>query len=423
MQNTTEIHNLLLDLLDDFGHPALLWQLGLLALSLMLAWLFNYFLKKRFATVAPAWKFGIGGLTRIAFPLTALILVVASKAIFKQWHSPNVLNIAIPLLISLAIIRLAGYLLRYIFAPSSWLYASERFISSLVWVGLALHITGFLPEILDFLDGLDFTLGKQRVSLLLVLQGLASVAVTLLAALWLGRLLEGTIMRAERLDMNLRVLLTKFIRALLLLLGILIALPVVGIDITVLSVFGGALGVGLGFGLQKIASNYVSGFIILLDRSIHLGDIITADGRYGTVSRLTARYMVLKGVDGTESIIPNETMITSTVVNHSYSDRNVRLSVPLQISYQSSVDTAMRIMLDAARQHPRVLHDPEPRVFLKEFADNGINLDMAVWIADPEQGQADLHSDLNLAIWREFQQQGIAIPYPQRDIRIVSQPQ
>ncbi|MEQ1742154.1 MAG: mechanosensitive ion channel domain-containing protein, partial [Candidatus Nitrotoga sp.] len=206
----------------------------------------------------------------------------------------------------------------------------------------------------------------------------------------------------------------------LVVLGILIALPLAGIDITVLSVFGGALGVGIGFGLQKIASNYVSGFIILLDRSIHPGDVLTVDGRFGKVTQLTTRYLVLQNNDGTEAIIPNEILITSTVINHSYTNRQLRIAIPVQISYQSDLDRAMEIMKQAAANQTRVLADPETKVYLKSFSDNGIDLEMGIWIDDPEEGQLNLCSDINMEIWRKFQVSGIEIPYPQRDIRIIS---
>jgi small-conductance mechanosensitive channel len=243
----------------------------------------------------------------------------------------------------------------------------------------------------------------------------------MLATMWLGRVIENKIMVTESLDMNLRVVMSKLIRASLIVLGVLIALPLAGIDITVLSVFGGALGIGIGFGLQKIASNYVSGFIILLDRSIHPGDVLTVDGRFGKVSKLTTRYMVLQSNDGTEAIIPNETLVSSTVINHSYSNRQIRISIPVQVSYQTDLERAMEIMKQAAIQHARVLADPETKVYLKSFGDNGIDLELGVWISDPEEGQLNLRSDINMAIWQQFKQAGIEIPYPQRDVRIISQ--
>ncbi|MCE5181148.1 MAG: mechanosensitive ion channel [Betaproteobacteria bacterium] len=412
-------HSLLVTFLDDLDETKILWQLPVLILSLALAWGFTRLLKSYLPKSEGALKIGLGGVARVTFPLVALLLVVIGKTVLKNWHSIHLLNIAVSLLLALALVRLAVYALRHIFAPSGWLQGSERFIATAIWLGLALHLTGFLPEILEAMDDLSFNIGKQKISLLLILSGILSVAVTLLAAMWLGRVLENRVMSAANLEMNLRVVLSKLIRAALIVLGILVALPLAGIDITVLSVFGGALGVGIGFGLQKIASNYVSGFIILLDKSIHPGDSLTVEGRFGTVSRLTARYMVLKGLDGTEAIIPNETLISSTVINHSYSDRQIRINIPLQISYQSDLPRAMTIMKEAAASQPRVLADPEPKVYLKSFGDNGIDLELGLWIDDPEDGQLNLRSDINLEIWRKFQEAGVEIPYPQRDIRII----
>lgn len=412
-------HNLLTDLLSDLEQTKILWQLAVLGFSLTLAWSFSRLLKSRLPKSEGAIKVGLGGVSRLAFPLVALLLVVIGKTVLKNWYSVNLLNIATSLLLALALVRLAVYALRKIFAPSGWLHSSERFIATTIWIGLALHLTGFLPEILDAMDELNFHIGRQKISLLTILSGILSVLVTVLAAMWLGRVLENRVMATEHLDMNLRVVLSKLFRALLVVLGILVALPLAGIDITVLSVFGGALGVGIGLGLQKIASNYISGFIILIDRSIHPGDVLTVDNRFGTVSQLTARYLVLRSSDGTEAIIPNDTLITSTVINHSYSNREMRIGVPVQISYQSDLDQAMTIMRQAAENHPRVLKTPEPKTFLKAFGENGIDLEMSIWINDPEEGQLNLRSDINLEIWRQFQAAGIEIPYPQRDIRLI----
>lgn len=421
MKNNPEaMHNLILDLWFHMDRISILRQLGVLAISLLAAWAVERTLRSRFPSGNTKWKLELGSVHRVTFPLTALLLVWLGRAVLESWDTVRLLDIAIPLLLSLALVRVSVYLLRNIFAPTGLIRTWEKALSGLIWIGVALHITGFLPVILEALDELSVSVGKQRISLLLILQGTLSVAITLLITLWLGGVIEKRIMASQNLEMNLRVLLTKFLRASLILVGLLIALPAVGIDVTVLSVFGGALGVGLGFGLQKIASNYVSGFIILLDKSIHLGDMLTVDNRYGTVTRLTARYMVLKGLDGTESIIPNETLITSTVVNHSYSDRKIRIAVPVQVAYGTPLETAMELMLEAGKSHTRVIQDPAPKVYLQAFADSGINLELSVWIADPEEGQMSLKSDINLQIWRAFQAQGIEIPFPQRDVRIVS---
>jgi small-conductance mechanosensitive channel len=226
-------------------------------------------------------------------------------------------------------------------------------------------------------------------------------------------------MEATALDINQRVILSKISRTVLIVVGVLIALPMVGVDITLLSVFGGALGVGLGLGLQKIASNYISGFIILLDRSLHIGDVVSVDNRKGEVTSLTTRYVVLKSDDGTEALIPNDTFITSTVVSQTYSNRRVRLVLPFRVSYTSPVELALNIMLHAAKKRPQVLTDPEPVVHLKEFVDSGVNLELIIWVEDPEGGILRLRSNLNLEIWSEFQKNGIEIPFPQREVRLL----
>jgi small-conductance mechanosensitive channel len=275
-----------------------------------------------------------------------------------------------------------------------------------------------LPEILALLDDISFHVGKHRLSVLLIMQGVLAFTASMLLALWLASSLETRIMEATALDINQRVILSKISRTVLILVGVLIVLPMVGVDITLLSVFGGALGVGLGLGLQKIASNYISGFIILLDRSLHIGDVVSVDNRKGEVTSLTTRYVVLKSDDGTESLIPNDTFITSAVVSQTYSNRRIRLILPFRVSYTSNVELALSIMLDAAQKRPQVLADPEPVVHLKEFVDSGINLELIIWVEDPEGGVLRLRSNLNLEIWAEFQKNGIEIPFPQCEVRL-----
>ena len=209
----------------------------------------------------------------------------------------------------------------------------------------------------------------------------------------------------------------------LLVLGVLFALQAVGIDLTLLSVFGGALGVGIGLGLQKLASNYIAGFTILLDRSIRLGDMITVDNRFGVVTKVTARYVVVRSLDGIEAIVPNETLVTTTVLNHSYSSRDVRIGVPVQVGYGSDLELALQLMAEAAHGEARVLKAPDPpAAFVVRFADSGIDLELGFWIDDPENGQGNLRSAINRAIWRAFRANGISIPFPQREVRIIGGP-
>jgi len=193
----------------------------------------------------------------------------------------------------------------------------------------------------------------------------------------------------------------------------------VGIDLTALSVFGGALGVGLGFGMQKIAANYVSGFILLLDRSIRMGNLISVGNERGIVSQITTRYTVLKGMTGIESIVPNETLVGSIVQNETFTDPKVRVSVPIQVSYATDLEKAMAIMVEAAQAQPRVMSDPAPGAFLEAFADSGINLQLGFWIRDPAEGTLGIRSAINMQIWRRFKEEGIEIPFPQREVRVL----
>lgn len=408
------------EVVNDLNSVDAYWQLAIIGCSLLLAWVINKLVQMQLVQKAPeSWKVGVGGIKRTLFPLTSLVFVSIGKLVLQHWHHTGILKLASTLLVAMALVRLAVYTLRYIFSPSAWLKTTENAIASVIWVVVALHFTSLLPDILHALDEISFTIGKNRFSLLLILQAMVTVAVTVVIALWLSRLLENRVMRAERINMNMRVVLTKLLRVVLTLVGVLAALSAIGFDITLLSVFGGALGVGLGFGLQKIASNYVSGFIILLDESVHLGDVMTIDSHYGIVSQIRSRYLVLRKLDGTEVVIPNETLIGSAVINHSFSDRKARISLPVQISYESGLEEAMDLMRHVADHHPRVLQDPAPDVQIIGFGANGIDLQLVLWIPDPEEGSSSLKSALYLEIWRAFKQHGISIPYPQHDVRII----
>jgi small-conductance mechanosensitive channel len=425
MQEQAEIRNLLVHLAADLQDVRVLWQLGALAACLLIAWVTTRLARRRLAGATPhdpdqTVRITVGGVNRLIFPLTALVLVMLARWILQRHHPVHLLDVSVALLFSFALVQSVVYMLRHAFAPSGLLRYWERSIAWAIWIGLALHITGLLGELQLLLDGLRFSVGKQDVSVLEVLTGMLSVAITVVIALWVGRVIEGRLQGARGLDPSLRAVFSKLAKTVLVVLAVLIALPLVGIDLTVLSVFGGALGVGIGFGLQKIAANYISGFIILLDRSITPGALITIDNRYGAVTRLTGRYIVLRSLDGTEIIIPNETVVSSTVINHSYADNVVRVDIPIQISYQSDIELALQLMARAAWHHPRVVKKPEPVALVTAFADSGINLELYAWIADPEGGRGNLRSDLYRELWKVFKANGIEIPFPQREVRIVS---
>ena len=409
-------HNLLANLWSDLHDVAFLWQAAVTLASLLLAWLAGKVLHPRIASMENSPYIGRDAMAAIQFPVVALLLILCARAVMRG-SGLTLLDLMVALLTAAIIIRLVVVMLRQVFAPSGWRDKLIRVIAAAVWMGFALYVAGLLPDLLKFLDDLGFPVGKQRISLLLIVQALLSVLATLLIALWLGRVIEARTMAASDLDINLRVMISKLAQALLVLIAILMTLPAVGIDLTVLSVFGGALGVGLGFGLQKIASNYISGFIILMDRSVSLGDLVTIDGHTGQLTKMTARYVVVRSLSGIEAIIPNDTLITSTVVNHSYSDKRVRQAIPVQVGYDCDLEHAMRIMVQAAQRHTRVLADPAPKALITKFGDSGVDLELGFWVDDPHTGTATLRSDLHLDIWREFGRHKIEIPYPQRTVR------
>jgi len=415
-----DISNLLGEFWRYLQRPDALWQIGVLLLCLALASIASYLVRRRAASQSQAWRLGQGGLKRLTFPLLALVLVLLARELMRHSLNVHVLSVAVPLLASLAVIRAVFYVLRHSFGNSGWLASFERFFALSVWGLVALHITGLLPDLVDMLEAVGFAVGKQKLNLWQVTQAVVALLVTMFAALWASGLVEARLMRAEGIDQNLRVVFTRLAKAVLLLLAVLIGLPLVGIDLTTLSVFGGALGVGIGFGLQKIASSYVSGFVILLDRSIRIGNFISVGAERGQVTQITTRYTVLKGLSGVEAIVPNEILVNSVVLNESYTDPLLRIALPVQISYGSDIERAMAILLDAAKLQPRVLASPEPMAFLAAFGDSGINLELGFWISDPQEGTLQLRSDINRAIWREFQAAGIEIPYPQREVRMIS---
>lgn len=409
------------EILTDISTPAGLWQLVIVVAACAIAWMINGALRAYVMRHAPEhWKLGIGGINRVLFPLSTLIFVLTAKLILAPWIHTSLLLLTSKLLLAMAVIRLIVYAVRYIIEPGGMLKTLENTISGSIWVLMALHLSGILPGMLDALESVKFNIGKNPVNLLLALQGMLTILVTIFIALWVSRVIENKVMRVQHVNMNLRVVMAKLLRMFLLFIAVLIALSAVGLDITMLSVFGGALGVGLGFGLQRIASNYVSGFIILLDESMQIGDVVTIDTHYGVVSDLRTRYLVLRKLDGTQVIIPNETLIINPVINHSFTDHKARVQMPIQVSYDSPLETAMQLIVDISVRHSRVLVEPEPSVQIKGFGENGIDLMLSIWIPDPEEGSGSLQSEIYLEIWRAFQANKISIPFPQREVRILS---
>jgi small-conductance mechanosensitive channel len=419
----TELTRLFSELWSDLQRPAILWQVVALAACLGVAYLIERgvlaWMAARPGGDGVGLRLSRGGLRRVLFPLVAVALVFVARSLLGHYQRVYLLNLAIPLLGSLAVIRLVVYALRQAFGHSSWMAGFERVFAALAWSIVALHILGWLPELIGGLEAVGFKVGKTQLSLWLLLQGLASVLATLLVALWVAGLVEQKLMGTEGLDASVRLVLVRVAKSLLVLVAVMIALPMVGIDLTTLSVFGGALGVGLGFGLQKIAANYVSGFIILLDRSIRIGNVITVGQDRGVVSHITTRYTVLSAGTGVDVIVPNETLVGSVVQNETFSSTRMLLALNFQVAYETDLDRAMAILAEVAKQSPRTLPDPEPKAFLVSFGDNGINLRLLVWINDPQEGTLGVTSAINLAVWRGFREAGIQIPFPQREVRIL----
>jgi len=356
---------------------------------------------------------------RLAFPLSGLFAVLIGQLVFHQFGLETpLLQVLVKLLVALAVVRLIVYALRVGIAPGPGLKAWEKVISTGVWSVVALHLVGWLPAIEAIMDQLAIGSGDHRVSLLMAAKFVVLCALYLLLALWLSGVIEQWLKSAPHINVSLRAGIGKISKFALLTVAIILALTEAGVNLASLTVFGGALGVGIGFGLQKIVSNFISGFILLGDRSISPGDVISVGTNYGWVKELRARYIVVRNRDGVETLIPNENLVTTDVINWSYSDRRVRVRVPVQISYDDDPEQAMAIMEQAATVNHRVLKSPEPGVRLMEFADSGIALELRVWMTDPEEGLGNVRSDINLAIWRGFKEAGITIPYPQRDVHL-----
>ena len=403
-----ELQHIWQEIQADMATYTMLWQAALIIIAIVTAWMINGALRNYVMQRAPEqWKLAIGSLNRVLFPLSTLVLVLFSQMILSGWQHTGLLQLASRLLLAMAVIRLVVYLVRYLFPPSGWLKTLESVIAWSIWGILALYLTGLLPQIIQGLEAEHFNIGKNPVNMLQVLQALFTVVFTMFIALWISRLLENKLMRADHVNMNMRVVLGKLIRIILLFFATLIALSAVGLDLTLLSVFGGALGVGLGFGLQRIASNYVSGFIILLDKSMQIGDVISVDKHYGMVSDMRSRYMVLAKPDGTHVIIPNEALIITAVVNHSLTEHKGRVQIELSISVDSPLELALQQLQDIAKQHTRVLEKPAPVARIKGFNEHGIALTLTVWVSDPEDGVLGLQSALFMDVWKGFKENKI----------------
>jgi small-conductance mechanosensitive channel len=409
-----ELHNLFRDL-----GGARVWVEGLVLVAcVVLAWGLAR-LMRRGAPADSVW-FGRYIFDGLLFPVLALMLIYAARHGVALYQPVAVLRVALPIFVSLAAIRLTVRVLSASFPQSSAIKLIESFVSWMAWGAAVLWITGLLPAVLVELDAISFAFGKTRISVRTLLEGVLSSGAMLVVVLWISATIERRILRESVGDLSMRKVAANAIRAALLLIGLLFALSAVGVDLTALSVLGGALGVGLGFGLQKLAANYVSGFVILIERSLRIGDLVRVDNFEGVVTDIKTRYTLIRALNGRESVVPNELIITQRVENLTSADPKVQMALNVSVAYDSDVRQVQDILVAAARASVRVLPDPEPAAHLASFGPDGLEFTLSVWIRDPENGQLALRSEINQGILAGLREAGIEIPYPQRVVHTKS---
>ena len=401
-------------MLDDVGlwvqaflSPTVLVELAALAGCVALAWALVALLQRGLQRGDPrSILFGVRIVDGALFPLLLLGLAYVARTVLHHW-------------VALVVIRIGVKVLQVAYPDAAWVRPIERSISWLAWLGMVLWVTGLLPLVLDELDQIHWKVGGATLSVRTMIEGAVTAGAVLLIALWVSAAIESRLLRsATGAELSLRKAVSNAVRALLVFVGLMMALSAVGIDLTALSVLGGAVGVGIGFGLQKLASNYVSGFVILAERSMRIGDNVRVDNFEGRITNINARYTVVRSSTGRESIVPNEMLITQRVENLSLADPRVWLSTVVSVAYESDVDLVTRLLGEAALASSRVLRDPAPSVALSAFGADGLEFTVGFWIADPENGALGLRSEINRAILSALRAHQIEIPYPQRVMHV-----
>jgi small-conductance mechanosensitive channel len=365
---------------------------------------------------ASVW-FGRRVVDGVLFPVLALLFALVARWALRSQIPIAVFKLVVPILVSLVVIRLTVRVLRSAFPNSDVMRRLERSVSWIAWLGVALWVTGLLPLLLQEMGDIRWKFGSTEVSLRNVVEGVATATAVLILALWVSAALEQRLLAGATDNLSTRKMAANALRALLLFVGLMFALESAGIDLTALGVLGGALGVGIGFGLQKLAANYVSGFVILAERSMRIGDTVKVDGFEGRITDITTRYTVIRAINGREAIVPNEMMITQRVENFSLADPKVLLTSTVQVAYGTDLAALMPRLEAVVAAVPRVLDDPPPAVLLSAFAADGLELTIAFWIADPAKGQGGVRSGVNLEVLRALDEAGVEIPFPQRVIR------
>jgi small-conductance mechanosensitive channel len=416
--------------------PTVLTEIGAFALALLVAWLAPKAtprttigsLATREARIAVLVTVLLGVVLPYGVPL---LLVVAAKGLLTA----NALDLPLlepagellaALLAALLAIRIGTFLLGLSFGHASRLSRWESRFAVVLWVFVALHLLGWLEASIGALDSIPLSGSDRHITLWSVIRSLFTVSAFVVVSVWVARQVEQRVHGLTDLAQSTRIGVTKFSTAMLIGLGGLLGLSASGLDLTALTVFSGAIGLGLGFGLQSIAANFVSGFVLLMDKSIKPGDVISFTGTLGThtegfgwVQELRGRYVVVRDRDGVETLVPNQNLITNQVINWSYSDKRVRLKLPVRVAYDCDPELALSTLLLAPKGIPRILADPAPVTRLMGFHDWGFELELRFWITDPQDGVNNVRSEVNRAIWRLFKERGLRIPVAQQEIRLV----
>ena len=403
-------------LLHALWQPTALIEMGVIVGCLGLAWAIVRLVRGPEPRRGSIW-FGHGVVDGIFFPVLALLLVLFARWALKTWVPLAVFKVAVPVLLSLAVIRLTVRVLHVSFPDSKLVRMVERSLSWVVWLGVVLWITGVLPLLLQELDAIQWKIGSTQISVRNILEGAVSAVLVLVGALWLSSMLEARLLQGASGNLGVRKIAANALRALLLFIGLIFAMSAAGIDLTALGVLGGALGVGIGLGLQKLAANYVSGFVILAEQSMRIGDLVKVDNFEGRITDISTRYTVIRAINGREAIVPNEMMITQRVENASLADSRMLLNTVVQVAYGTDVEAVIERIKEVVAAVPRVMPEPGPAVLLTNFAADGLELTVGFWIADPENGQGNVRSDVNLAILKLFEVMQVEIPFPQRVLR------
>ncbi len=406
------------DLIGSLLKASALTELAVLVGCLVLAWGVVRLLRgpalRHRGSLDGSVLFGKHSFDGVLFPVLALAFAYIAEVVLAGYVKPAVFRIAVPMLLSLLVIRLTARVLGVTFPNVRALRIVERSVSWVAWIAVVLWVTGVLPLLLDAMDDVQWKLGSGCITLRNVVEGTVSAGLVMVLALWVSSAIEKKLLRGTGSSLSMRKIAANTVRTLLLFVGLLVALSAVGIDLTTLSVLGGALGVGIGFGLQKIAANYISGFVVLAERAIRIGDMVKIDGFEGRITDIRTRYTVIRALNGRESLVPNEMLITQRVENSSLADTRVAITCTVQVAYGTDVRALQPQAESVLKQVPRVLSEPGPTVQLTEFAADGLNLTVSFWIADAENGQANVRSDVNLAILDLLNRLGIEIPYPQQ---------